>query len=89
MSYARRQTTLDVWVVVCVATMALDRAGDEAFYLQQTGGQYLLTGSDSPNKTARREFEIRVGQSPGIFVLAFGSEGISLIVCFPSDTYMY
>lgn len=58
-----------MWVGMIGATINLETACDNYFYLLLTGDLYLLIGYASPDQTGRKNLEIRGGRSPGFFAL--------------------
>lgn len=53
-----------------------------------TGGRYMLTGRDFLDQNGHNNFEIQKGLDPGLFLFFSGSEGICLLVCPATRTYV-
>lgn len=63
---ARRTATLNAWVGIVGAIMALGVAGHEKLYPSAASGGYLGTGGDWGDQTWHTDFEGREGQGPGL-----------------------
>lgn len=89
LNFARRRTSLDIWVGPLEASLGLDIFdGDNLYlsitcglYLSTTCGLYLFNGQNCPDQTGYNDFEVLEGKSPGFLIVFSGSKEISLLVC--------
>lgn len=78
---------MDVCVEIMGAVMVLGIVGDKELYIAVSDSQYLLTGRGCLEQNEHSDLEVRIGRSPEVFVLVYGSEVICLLVCSAFHIY--
>lgn len=82
--FARRHTTLDIWMGMVSVILNMDSSEYETIYLPVASSQYYLTCRDFTHHTAHNDFKIRKLRSSGLLNLASGTDPISRLK-FPAS----